>query len=271
VTGNWDDVEVAPTWIVQVVSVLICHLPTVGHFSHARLEFVKKMPSAAAKPVHIQVDETQRVSALWQASPDAHACYVMAHGAGAGMTHPFLAAMATGLAERGIATLRYQFLYMEKGSKRPDTPKVAQAMVRAAVTEASRLLPGLPLLAGGKSFGGRMSSQAQAVEPLPGVKGLIFLGFPLHPPGQPSEERAKHLFDVRIPMLFLQGTRDDFAKLELITPLCDRLKDTSTLKLFQDADHSFHVPARSGRKDSDVRTELLDVIADWVKKLVEAN
>jgi uncharacterized protein len=240
-----------------------------GLFSHARaqIEFLKEMPSAAAQSVNIQVNESQRVSGLLQAPAAAHACYVVAHGAGAGMTHPFLAAIATGLAERGIATLRYQFPYMENGSKRPDTPKLAQATVRAAVLEASRLLPGLVLLAGGKSFGGRMSSQAQAAEPLPGVQGLVFLGFPLHPPGQPSEERAKHLFDVRIPMLFLQGSRDDFAKLELITPLCERLKETSTLKLFQDADHSFHVPARSGRKDSDVRSELLDMITDWVKKL----
>ncbi len=229
------------------------------------------MPPPAAKPVLIQVNESQQVSGLLQAPPDAHACYVMAHGAGAGMAHPFLAAMATGLSERGIATLRYQFPYMEKGSKRPDTPKLAQATVRAAVLEASQLLPGCALFAGGKSFGGRMSSQAQAADPLPGVKGLIFLGFPLHPPGQPSEDRAKHLFDVHIPMLFLQGTRDDFAKLELLIPLCDRLQDTSTLKLFQDADHSFHVPARSGRKDSDVKIALFETIADWIKQHVVAN
>src|SRR5262245_11311462 len=215
------------------------------------------MNSANPTPVTITVNDEQRVSGLLQVPQEARACYVLAHGAGAGMAHPFMTTIARGLAERGIATLRYQFPYMEKGSKRPDTPKLAQATVRAAVLEASRLLPRLALFAGGKSFGGRMSSQAQAAEPLPAVQGLLFLGFPLHPPGQPSEERAKHLFDVHIPMLFLQGTRDDFAKLDLISTVCDHLKNTSTLKLFQDADHSFHVPARSGRKDSDVRTELL--------------
>ena len=194
------------------------------------------------------------------------ACTVLAHGAGAGMTHPFMAAIANGLAERGIATLRYQFPYMEQGSKRPDSPKLAHATVRAAVIEASRLVPDLALFAGGKSFGGRMTSQAQAESPLPGVRGLLFLGFPLHPPGQPSDERAKHLFDVQIPMLFLQGTRDEFASLPLLEPLCERLGARATLKLFQDADHSFHVLARTGRKDAEVRDELLDALADWIGK-----
>ena len=182
------------------------------------------------------------------------------------MTHPFMTAIANGLAERGIATLRYQFPYMEQGSKRPDAPKLAQATVRAAVLEASRLP--LALFAGGKSFGGRMTSQAQAASPLPGVRGLVFLGFPLHPPGQPSDERAKHLFDVQIPMLFLQGTRDEFANLQLLQPLCERLGARATLKLFPDADHSFHVPARTGRKDSEVRDELLDALADWIGKVI---
>ena len=184
------------------------------------------------------------------------------------MTHPFMTAIANGLAERGIATLRYQFPYMEQGSKRPDVPKLAHASVRAAVIEASRLAPNLPLFAGGKSFGGRMTSQSQAASPLPGVRGLAFLGFPLHPPGKASDERAKHLFDVRIPMLFLQGTRDDFANLELLEPLCKQLSDRATLKLFQDADHSFHVPARTGRKDSEVRTELLDALAEWIQSVI---
>src|SRR5207245_3247892 len=157
-------------------------------------------------------------------------CYVMAHGAGAGMTHPFMAAIANGLAERGIATLRYQFPYMEQGSKRPDAPKLAHATVRAAVLEASRLVPELALFAGGKSFGGRMTSQAQAASPLPGVRGLVFLGFPLHPPGQPSVERAKHLFEVQIAMLFLQGTRDDFADLTLLEGLVKQLGTRATLK-----------------------------------------
>src|SRR5436190_3568367 len=198
----------------------------------------------SAEPVSIGVDGAQRVSGLLQAPEEARACYVMAHGAGAGMTHPFLASVANGLAERGIATLRYQFPYMEKKSKRPDTPKVAHAAVRAAIIEAARLVPGLPLFAGGKSFGGRMTSQAQAESPLPEVRGLVFLGFPLHPPGKPSEERAKHLFEVKVPMLFLQGTRDEFASLELLEPLCAKLGERTTLKLFPDADHSFHVPAR---------------------------
>ena len=251
---------------------LICHLPIDGLFSHAPSQRnLEKMPSAAEQSVNIQANESQRVSGLLQVPIDARACYVIAHGAGAGMRHPFLAGIATALAERGIASLRYQFPYMENGSKRPDTPKLAHATVRAAIGEASRLVPGLALFAGGKSFGGRMSSQAQAAEPLPNVKGLIFLGFPLHPPGQPSEERAKHLFNVQIPMLFLQGTRDDFAKLDLLTPLCERLKETSTLTLFEEADHSFHVPARSGRKNSEVRSELLDAIADWVKKIIKPN
>ncbi len=224
------------------------------------------MASAAPRPVPITVNDAQRVSGLLQAPPEARTCYVLAHGAGAGMAHPFMAAIANGLAERGIATLRYQFPYMEQGSKRPDTPKLAHATVRAALLEASRLVPSLALFAGGKSFGGRMTSQAQAALPLPGVRGFVFLGFPLHPPGQPSDERAKHLFDVQIPMLFLQGTRDDFADLPLLERLCQRLGTRATLKLFQEADHSFHVPARTGRKDAEVRVELLDALADWIRR-----
>jgi uncharacterized protein len=212
----------------------------------------------------VTLEDGQRVSALLDAPPNPRACCVLAHGAGAGMTHPFMAAIATGLTERGIAAFRYQFPYMEQGSKRPDSPKVAHATVRAAVLEAARLFPALPLIGAGKSFGGRMTSQAQAASPLSGVRALVFLGFPLHPPGQPSDERAKHLFDVRIPMLFLQGTRDEFAQLDLLQPICQRLGRRATLKLFPDADHSFHVPARTGRKDSDIRIELLDTIAAWI-------
>jgi uncharacterized protein len=208
----------------------------------------------------------QRVSGLFMAPVNARACYVLAHGAGAGMAHPFMAAVADGLAERGIATLRYQFPYMERGSKRPDNPKVAQAAVRAAVAEAARHAPGLPLIAGGKSFGGRMTSQAQAAASLPGVRGLAFLGFPLHAPGKPSDERGKHLFDVQVPMLFLQGARDDLADLALLQPLVTKLGPRATLKLFPDADHSFHVPARTGRKDAEVMQEVLDALAVWITR-----
>jgi predicted alpha/beta-hydrolase family hydrolase len=217
------------------------------------------------QPATINVDDTHRVSGLLQAPREARACYVMAHGAGAGMAHPFMQAMANALAGNGIATLRYQFPYMEQGSKRPDTPKLAQATVRAAVAEASRLVPDLALFAGGKSFGGRMTSQAQAASPLSGVRGLVFVGFPLHPAGRPSDERGAHLFDVQIPMLFLQGTRDQLADLQLLQTLVGKLGTRATLKLFQDADHSFHIPARTGRKDSEVMAEMSQALADWIE------
>jgi predicted alpha/beta-hydrolase family hydrolase len=222
------------------------------------------MASMSAKPVTIKLEEGQDVSGLLQAPTDAHAAYVLAHGAGAGMTHPFMASIAEGLHERGIATLRYQFPYMERGSKRPDSPKLAHAAVRAAVAEAARHLPGVALFAGGKSFGGRMTSQAQAAAPLPEVRGLVFLGFPLHAAGKPSDERGAHLFEVRVPMLFLQGTRDELASLELLEPLVARLGARAKLQLFDEADHSFHVPARSGRKDPEVRAEMLDIMAQWM-------
>jgi predicted alpha/beta-hydrolase family hydrolase len=226
------------------------------------------VPAPAAQPLTITVNETHRVSGLLLAPPRASACYVLAHGAGAGMTHPFMEAVATELGERGIATLRYQFPYMEQRAKRPDAPALAQATVRAAVAEAGRQVAKLPLIAGGKSFGGRMTSQAQAAAALPGVRGLAFLGFPLHPAGKPSDERAKHLFDVQVPMLFLQGTRDALADLALLQPLVNRLGKRATLKLFQDADHSFHVPARTGRKDPQVRREVLDALAAWTDAAV---
>src|SRR2546421_9603951 len=190
------------------------------------------MISISTQRVVINTGEEQRVSGLLQAPREARVCYVLAHGAGAGMAHPFMAAIANGLAERGIATLRYQFLYMEQRSKRPDTPKVAHAAVRAAVAEASRQLPNIPLFAGGKCFGGRMTSQAQAESPLPGVGGLIFLGFPLHAAGRPSDERGAHLADVRVPMLFLQGTCDALADLSLLNPLINDLGERATLTLF---------------------------------------
>ncbi len=229
------------------------------------------MNSTRPQPVTITVDDGQRVSGLLQSPSRARACYVLAHGAGAGMAHPFMAAIADGLADRGIATLRYQFPYMERRSKRPDAPKLAQATVRAAVAEASRLVPTLALFVGGKSFGGRMTSLAQAASPLAGVRGLVFLGFPLHPAGRPSDERGEHLFGVRIPMLFLQGTRDDLANLELVQALAERLGRRATVKLFQDADHSFHLPARAGCKDADVKAEMLDTLAGWIKEAIQAS
>jgi predicted alpha/beta-hydrolase family hydrolase len=225
------------------------------------------VPSSTAEPITIAVGDDS-VSGVIQTPEKARACYVFAHGAGAGMAHPFMANVAAGLAERGIATLRYQFLYMERGSKRPDPPKLAHAAVRAAVDEAAKRFPKLPLVAGGKSFGGRMTSQAQAASPLPGVRGLAFVGFPLHPAGKPSAERAAHLADVQIPMLFLQGTRDGLAELGQLQPVCKSLGSRATIKLFADADHSFHVPARSGRKDAQVLGEVLDAFAAWLNDAV---
>jgi predicted alpha/beta-hydrolase family hydrolase len=217
-----------------------------------------------SRAVTIDLGEGRTVSGLQLAPEGARACYVLAHGAGAGMTHPFLAACAGELGARGIATLRFQFPYMEAKSKRPDPPKVAQGAVRAAVAAAGRLMPGLPLFAGGRSFGGRMASQAQAAEPLPGVVGLAFLGFPLHPAGKPGRERADHLSLVKIPMLFLQGDHDALAELGLLQPVVAGLGGLASLVLFADADHSFHVPARTGRKDAEVRRELLDALCRWI-------
>jgi len=221
-----------------------------------------------ATPITFAVESAARVSGLLSVPPKAQSCLVLAHGAGAGMTHPFMVGVAAGLSNRSIATLRYQFPYMERGGRRPDPPNLSKATVRAAVAEARRLVPNLPLFAGGKSFGGRMTSQAQAEAPLASVRGLVFLGFPLHPAGRPSRERGEHLFDVHIPMLFLQGTRDTLAQLDHLGPLCTALGERGTLTLFADADHSFHVPARSGRKDSDVRTDVLDALAHWTKAVL---
>ena len=215
----------------------------------------------------ILVTEAISVSGLWQCAPESKACLVLAHGAGAGMHHPFLAGVANELEGLGIATLRYQFPYMEHHGKRPDPPALCHATVRAAVAAALRLSPSLPLFAGGKSFGGRMTSQAQAASPLVDVRGLVFLGFPLHPPKQPSETRAQHLFEVKIPLLFLQGTRDTFAELSLLRPLVTRLGGRATLTLIQDADHSFHVPARTGRTDAQVQTEMLHALSSWTGSL----
>ncbi|HEY0649729.1 alpha/beta family hydrolase [Phenylobacterium sp.] len=206
----------------------------------------------------------ETVSAIWQAPAAPKAVLALAHGAGAGMTHRHMAATADGLEARGVATLRYQFPYMEKGGKRPDPPAIAHAAVRAAAAEAQRRAAGLPLFAGGRSFGARMTSQAQAKAPLDGVRGLVFFAFPLHPAGKPGIDRADHLEDVAVPMLFLQGTNDTLASLDLLRPVVSALGDRATLALADDADHSFHVPARTGRKDADVLADLLDRAVAWM-------
>jgi predicted alpha/beta-hydrolase family hydrolase len=222
------------------------------------------MKVASTQKVHVEIENAAPVSALLSHPPKARACFVFAHGAGAGMTHPFMEAIAGGLCERGVATLRYQFPYMEKARKRPDSPALAQAAVRAAVAEAGRRCTGLRLIAGGKSFGGRMTSQAQAVAPLAGVDGLAFLGFPLHPAGKPSSDRAEHLAEVHVPMLFLQGTRDNLAELRLLEPVVKRQGPSASLHTVEAADHSFHVLVRSGRNDNDVMNEILDTLAGWI-------
>jgi hypothetical protein len=208
-------------------------------------------------------DAIGSVSALLVRPPDAWLLYVLAHGAGAGMQHHFLESISGILAERGIATLRYQFPYIQAGRKRPDYPSVLETTVRAAMGKAVELAPEVPLIAGGKSLGGRMTSGAAAAGVLPGVRGLVFLGFPLHPPGQPGTGRADHLDRVDIPMLFLQGTRDNFARLDLITDVCEGLEPGATLHLVDGGDHSFDVLKRSGRTRSEVLEELGDTIAQW--------
>ena len=206
----------------------------------------------------------ERVSGLLLRPPNATALYLFAHGAGAGMTHKAMESNAQGLGQRGIATLRYQFLYMEKGSHRPDPPRLAHAAVRAAAAEAARLAPDLPLFAGGRSFGGRMTSQAQAETPLPNVRGLAFLGFPLHPAGKPGTERADHLSRVEIPMLFVSGDRDALAEVELLRPVVAGLGEKATLHLVEHADHSFKVAAKSDRTSAEAEAEALDAIAEWI-------
>ena len=215
-------------------------------------------------PITIALPDGSSVSGLWLAPAGAAAALSLGHGAGVGMAHRSMASIADGLAERGVATLRYQFPYMEKGGKRVDPPPVAHAAVRAAAAEALRLAGGLPLFAGGRSFGGRMTSQAQALSPLEGVRGLVFFAFPLHTAGKPAIDRAAHLADVQVPMLFLSGTKDTLAELELLRPVVGALGERATLALFEAADHSFHVPARSGRKDAEVLAELLDTAAPWM-------
>lgn len=219
-----------------------------------------------AEPFTLTLPSGETVSAIWQAPAAATAVLVLAHGAGAGMTHKAMAATADGLEGLGVATLRFQFPYMEKGGKRPDPPTVAQAAVRAAVAEGYRRAGGLPLFAGGRSFGGRMTSQAQARTPLDGVRGLVFFAFPLHPAGKPGVDRADHLREVAVPMLFLQGTKDTLAELPLLQGVVAGLGERATLVLADDADHSFHVPAKTGRKDAEVLADLLSRAADWMGK-----
>lgn len=225
------------------------------------------MATLKVRQVSIDVGKFGTVSGLLHRPANPLFGYVIAHGAGAGINHPFMTAVASELAERNVATLRYQFPYMEAGGKRPDTPAVAQAAVRAAVAAMRKNLPDLQLAAGGKSFGGRMTSQAQATEPLEGVSGLAFLGFPLHPAGKPSSSRADHLKDVKIPMLFLQGTRDALADQKELTAVVKSLGKRATLFLVPGADHSFHVPAKSGKSDTTVMGEILDELVAWGGRL----
>lgn len=207
------------------------------------------------------------VSALLCRPQDARWLYVFAHGAGAGMSHAFMESATRALAERGVATLRYQFAYMERGSRRPDGRALLFATVRAAVEGARNAAPDLPLLAGGKSMGGRMTSLAASEAPLPGVRGIAFVGFPLHPAGRPSTERADHLFSLTTPMLFMQGTRDKLAELELLEPICAKLGDAARLSIVEGADHGFHVLKRSGRTDDDVLDELARTLAKFAQEI----
>lgn len=226
------------------------------------------MSEASVNSLTVSVRDDASVSALLCSPPNPQACYVFAHGAGAGMNHEFMAAIASEFAKHAVATLRYQFEYMERGSKRPDPPKLAHLAVRAAVAKAADILPDVPMFAGGKSFGGRMTSQAQAETPIPGIRGLVFFGFPLHPAGKPSIERAAHLLQVDRPMLFLQGTRDELADLSRLREAIAPLHTRATLEVFEDADHSFHVRARSGRRDDQVRASLVEIAATWMGRVL---
>lgn len=205
------------------------------------------------------------VSAIALVPAEAHAAYVFGHGAGAGMDHVFMESAAAKLAERGVATFRYNFPYKEAGRNAPNPAPILIKCVRSAVAAATEVLPDLPLFAGGKSMGGRMTSTAASKEALPGVLGLIFFGFPLHAPGKDSAERGAHLAEVGLPMLFLQGTRDRLAKLDLLEPLLDELRPKPLLHIVDDADHGFHVPKRAGRTDDEVLDELCDRVAEWTR------
>ncbi|ANI79078.1 Testis-expressed sequence 30 protein [Sphingobium sp. EP60837] len=213
--------------------------------------------------VHIPVGEAS-VSGLILRPRNARALFLFAHGAGTNMVHKSMESNAEGLAARGIATLRYQFLYAENGSRQPDRPALAHAVVRAAAAQAALLAPDLPLFAGGRSFGGRMTSQTQAETPLPGVRGLAFLGFPLHPAGKPATDRATHLARIQLPLLFISGSRDTLASLDLLKPVVTDLHGRATLRVIDYADHSFKVSAKSGRTDCEAEAEALDALAGWI-------
>ena len=218
------------------------------------------------RDLQFSVLDAHEVSALLLVPPNATALLVMAHGAGAGMNHSFMSAISNELAAAGIATLRYNFPYMQQHRRVPDPPPVLTATVAAAVNVAAKSNPGLPLFAGGKSMGGRMTSQAAAGQSLQGVKGLIFFGFPLHPPKRPSTKRADHLKQVSVPMLFLQGTRDELADLSLLRPICGELGSQVTLHIIDGADHSFHVLKRSGKTDAEVLADLARTVKSWTKE-----
>src|SRR5713226_8398202 len=224
---------------------------------------------AAVEQLRFGVEGGGEVSALLSRLGKARRLLVLAHGAGAGMSHPFMEKLAGELAEVGVATLRYQFPYMEERRRVPDSPAVLAATVVAAVRAAAEAAPGLPLMAGGKSMGGRMTSQAAAQHPLDGVRGLVFFGFPLHPPSRPGTKRADHLAKVTTPMLFLQGTRDTLADLSLLRPVCAKLGSRATLHVIETADHSFHMLKKSGRSDAEVLQELAETTASWAERIEE--
>jgi predicted alpha/beta-hydrolase family hydrolase len=220
---------------------------------------------ATASEMRFEVENAIAVSAILERPPNARWMLALAHGAGAGMRHPFLTALARELADAQVATLRYQFPYIEQQRRLPDSPAVLTATVRAAVRAAACAAPELPLLAGGKSFGGRMTSTAAAQEPLGGVCGIVFFGFPLHPPNRPGTKRAEHLARVGVPMLFLQGTRDALANLDLLRPICDGLGTRATLRMIAEADHSFHVSKRSGKNDAEIVRDLAQAVGSWAE------
>ena len=225
------------------------------------------MTTSQVKEIEFFVSEQAgTVSGLLIKPNKAQVLLVLAHGAGAGMRHSFMEKIAAKLANCNVATLRYQFSYMQKRSKRPDPQRVLTETVRAAVAKARKEAGNLPLFAGGKSMGGRMTSLAAAEQPLDGVRGLLFFGFPLHAAGRPGAERGQHLLDIKIPLLFLQGSRDALADLKLLKPLCARIGKRAELYVADGGDHSFHMLKSAGRSDDDVLDELVEKVVEWMKK-----